>query len=364
LSGSVSSPDRNTGIDALRGLAVLLMVEQHLGVWLWNTGGNSLDAMAATHPLMLGFNALGGLAAPLFITLAGVGAALIGTRRPDRSPLIPCRRGAVIMALGYALNLLTPGWFSPGSWYVLHLIGFALILSPLLVRMPPQALLGLSMVILTATVAVQTGLNTPAELSNVRMRAMHLDGGIGRLALAEGQFPLLPWMALFATGIQAGRWWRANARHKILALAAACLCTGAGCALVGCALPDISHTPLLARALTLTPRIYPAYPPLILLLLGASLLVFLIATLPAIQSHLQSAHPLVCVGRTSLTILVLHILIFREGSQRTHLFHTFSTPETLIVIAAFIVLTCYLTRRWRRSGFRFSLEWLLRKIAG
>jgi uncharacterized membrane protein len=48
--------DRVLFLDALRGLAVLLMMEQHLGVWLWR--GPSPGER--TPALLLGFNALGG----------------------------------------------------------------------------------------------------------------------------------------------------------------------------------------------------------------------------------------------------------------------------------------------------------------
>ena len=70
---------RNLGMDALRGLAVLLMIEQHVGIWLWKgalPGESSWD-----YPFLLAFNALGGGAAPLFIALAGMGSSIFVYRR-------------------------------------------------------------------------------------------------------------------------------------------------------------------------------------------------------------------------------------------------------------------------------------------
>jgi hypothetical protein len=54
-------------------------MEQHLGVWLWR--GPSPGER--TPALLLGFNALGGMAAPLFVTLAGCGAALAVSRAKE-----------------------------------------------------------------------------------------------------------------------------------------------------------------------------------------------------------------------------------------------------------------------------------------
>ena len=78
--GDARSParERLLSIDALRGLAVFLMMEQHMGVWLWNGGGGRSLAKV---PALVAFNALGGAAAPLFVTLAGVGLLLASLRR-------------------------------------------------------------------------------------------------------------------------------------------------------------------------------------------------------------------------------------------------------------------------------------------
>jgi uncharacterized membrane protein len=233
-----------------------------------------------------------------------------------------------------------------------------------LVRMPAWMLLGLSAAILAAAVVAQTGLQTPPELSNAAMRNMHLEGGVLRLAAVEGQFPLLPWLALFATGFQTGKWIGSGGRQKILLLAVSVAGLGAGLVIAGQALPANAHNPLLARAFTLMPRIYPAYPPLILLLLSLALFLLLIVTHPAVNGRFTATNPLACVGRASLTVLLAHILIFREGSQRAGLFHAYSAATTMLVIMAVIALIAMAARKWRQQGFGFGLEWLLRKIAG
>ena len=44
-------------LDGLRGIALVLMVQQHLGVWLWR---GVVDGTHAQHPVFLAINASGG----------------------------------------------------------------------------------------------------------------------------------------------------------------------------------------------------------------------------------------------------------------------------------------------------------------
>ena len=68
---SETDPPKNRlyGLDAMRGLAVLLMIEQHLGVWLWKGPARGMRHM--DYPILAGFNALGGGAPPRWVTRAG-----------------------------------------------------------------------------------------------------------------------------------------------------------------------------------------------------------------------------------------------------------------------------------------------------
>src|SRR6056297_3507867 len=167
---------RVLSLDALRGLAVMFMIGQHLVYWV--------GAELSTSFTLRIFGALGGLAAPLFVTLSGLGSSLLSGRHenPDRLLL---GRGLLVMGFGYLLNLLTPHWFSMQSWYVLHLIAFGLLTAPLLRRAPNGLLFALVFITIAATVGVQDYLNTPLRLSNARMAETVLPGGVLRLALAE-----------------------------------------------------------------------------------------------------------------------------------------------------------------------------------
>ncbi|MCX4246103.1 DUF1624 domain-containing protein [Paraliomyxa miuraensis] len=357
---STPRPSRRLlALDALRGIAVFLMIEQHVGIWLWHgpgPGERQLD-----YPLLVGFNALGGMAAPLFVSLAGVGSALFVAAGRPRTDVTLVRRGLVLMLFGLALNFLTPSWFSWGSWFVLHMMGFAMALAPVWRRLPtPVLLLGCACVLIS-TVAVQLWLNTPIPLDNPRMRDTSLPGGPLRLALAEGQFPILPWLCFYLAGFCAGRFIKAE-RHGRIALLGACfVAVGGGGHLLARA--PVAH-PWIQRGFELHLGFYPASVAIAGLLLGGALLLIAFVAWLETRRPIADDHPLVTLGRISLTLLMLHVVLFRELSRPIHWWRGLSANAALAVIFGFVILSILASRPWQRVGYRFGAEWLLRKIAG
>jgi len=357
LSSSPDTHGRVAAIDALRGLAVLLMIEQHLGLWLW-----SRHYELFKHPLMLCFNGLGGLAAPVFITLSGLGCALLAMRRahPDRTLL---KRGLLLMLCGYGLNLMAPSWFSPGSWYVLHMIGLTLALAPALRRLPSPALVVLWAAALGATAVVQSWLQTPLHLGNARMASTALPGGALRLALAEGHFPALPWLAYGLAGLLAGRWLISGQVRHIIRMGGLALAAGLLLAAGGQLAPALGSG-IIMRACTLLPRFYPSLLPITLLLLGLSLLAIAVSARLEQPLKLSPRNPLVCLGQCSLTMLIAHVVIFREISPHLHLWRALSLGQTLLAIGLTALLAAGCASFWSRFRFRYGAEWLLRKAGG
>jgi len=349
-----ASAERFEYIDVLRGLAVVLMVEQHLGIWLtavYRVRGGLL-------PLVMGINALGGAAAPLFVFLAGVSAAL-GTQLADSAFL---RRGLALGLCGFLLNLACPSWFSPGSYYVLHLIACFWLLVPGLRRLSAGWLLVLFVVVLVLTLGVQTWLRTPPLLTNDRLRDTSLSFGVLRLALAEGHFPLLPWLAFALLGSWAGRKIKSGALGQLFP-AAAILLT----AFVVLRLPRLLLRPRQLRQLPLRSLVdvsfYPASVAFVLLLAGICLL--LLALARHWDGHLRLVRPwLLPLGRTSLTLLCLHVVVFREGSRALGYFQRVEPIAVLLVIAAVLSGWALLARAWARADYRYSLEWWLRRAGG
>ena len=348
-------------IDALRGVAVLLMMEQHLGYWLWSSPSGAINFF--DYPFLLSFNALGGFAAPVFVTLAGIGASLFEMRHPDIDSTL-LKRGLVIMVFGYLLNAITPSWFSLGSWYVLHLIGFAIILSPLFRRLNSTVLIIICLIVLVSTVVVQNLLETPSFLSTERMRSLDLGGGFLRLALAEGQFPIFPWLFFFLTGIVAGRWLIGSKISGIVASAAVTFLLGAALSILHLLRFDFAVSGSFRRVFRLDLGFYPALPPIVFLLSSLVLFALIIFRLFEMRYAFTERNPLVCLGRISLTLLIVHVFIFREFSHHLHFWQIFSTGETLLIIFGAWLLAALLSVFWQRYGYRYSLEWLLRKASG
>jgi uncharacterized membrane protein len=368
--------NRLLGLDALRGIAVVLMIEQHLGVWLWR-GPRSGESVRLQLGFLL-FNALGGAAAPLFVTLAGIGAILLANsraeararawpeergRNPDRTLVT---RGLVVMGFGYALSFLTPSWFSWQTWFVLHMIGLGIVATPVLRRLPTWALVGLALGVLAATAWVQATLDVPLHLHNEYMR------GRGphpprqwtalRIAVAEGQFPVFPWLSFYLVGLACGRWVGQGRLDRIVAL-------GRGIAMVGglgLLLRPIAHGPgtgLLQRATAVNVPFFPTSPTLAALLLAGVLLAISLAL--AWEQHwpLRESNPLVTLGRASLTLLILHVWLFREATRPIGMWHALDIGPAMAVLVAFVLLAGSGAWLWQRIDYRYGAEWLLRKLA-
>lgn len=349
---------RLENLDALRGAAVLLMILQHVQMWLWSLGGQPARGLWKEHTLMMAVNALGMLAAPLFVSLAGTGSHFLYSRheKPDRTLVI---RGLFIVACGYLLNLITPHWFAPGSWFVLHCTGACIALSPLLNRLRVPVLIVLCGAALFGAVLVQNLLDTPLYLSQARMGDTSLPGGILRHALAEGYFPLLPWTAFFIAGICAGRWISKNRIKYIAAMGTAMIVVS----LVLQVLHSRGHAfatyGRFYRAFIALPYFFPALPPLMLALMGLALL--LVAGAASFPSIMPEA--LAPIGRVPLSSLITHAFIFMELSRPLGFFNALPTAAamgiTLLVCALYAIAAVF----WKRASYRWGFEWAMRKIA-
>jgi len=354
---------RILGLDLLRAIAVLLMVEQHMGVWLWE--GPAAGETRGDYPLFVALSVLGGGAAPLFIMLAGMGGALFVAKRGADADGVIFRRGLALLGFGYLLNLTAPSWFTWRSWFVLHLMGLGLMMVPLFRRLSNRALLAVGLAIVAAMVGVQTWLDTPDHLRNARLAGWAGQPGGEtlpwaplRLALAEGQFPVLPWLAMFIAGFVAGRWVRAGETRKILTTG--CIALISGFALVGASYAGLIDAP---RVTHINVPFYPMTVALVALLGGLVIIGVWAALRFEERRDYRPDNPLVVLGSASLTLLIVHVWIFREGAHVLGVYKSFSPAITLATIVGFIVLSMVLAKQWRKIGFRFGAEWLLR-VAG
>lgn len=345
----------------MRGVAVLLMIEQHVGIWLWR--GPGPDLTRADYPGLVAFNAFGGYGAPLFIGLAGIGSALMCAAGKPNVDRILVRRGLALMGFGLLLNLVTPSWFSWGSWFALHLMGFSMALAPLWRRLSDRGLVAAMLVTMAVTPLVQAWLQTPDELYNHRMRDTGLPGGALRLAVAEGQYPILPWMAVFIAGFLAGRWIHAGHPRRLLTLGAATL-GGLGVGYLTLRALGDAAPPTLDRAFRITLGFFPASLSVVGFMLAAAMIGIGLALVATTRRQPADNHPLVTLGRASLSIFLLHVWLFREASRPLGLWSALPPLWTLVAIALFAVVCAVATRAWQNVGYRYGAEWALRAIGG
>lgn len=421
----MTAPNKRVlAMDVMRGVAVFLMMEQHIGVWLWNSFASPSTFL--DHPFFVGFNALGGGAAPLFVSLAGAGSALFDASRRDqwsaaRLDATLMRRGLTVMAFGALLNWLTPSWFSvgspfvvwllaavvllgpvrrwllpgqthapravvaligagvlaayglagagvgavdTGSWFVLHLMGFAMLLGPLWRRLPTAVLLGLAGVILLGAAGVQEWLDTPARLSNTRMRDTTMQGAGLRLALAEGQFPILPWLALYLEGVVMGRWVAARRWRSIHLLAGCSFGLGVVMAAAYWLGAPSTQQGIAAHMLRFDGIFYPCSPCYILLVGGLVMGVTAMVMAWERRRPFSDSGVMVSLGRASLTLLLLHVWMFRELSRPLGLWSSMEATPAFVSTMGIIAVLMVLAWMWRTIRFRYGAEWLLRQIAG
>ena len=358
---------RLLGLDALRGIAVFLMIEQHLGVWLWR-GPATGETMAKDHLGLMIFNALGGGAAPAFVTLAGIGSSLLAIKRdaagrsPDKTLVL---RGLAVMGFGYLLSFLTPSWFSWQTWFVLHLMGFGMILTPALRRLPTAVLLGLALAVLAATGFIQAWLEVPIALDNPYMRGESPKSPQQwtalRIAVAEGQFPIFPWFSFYLAGLACGRWIAEERLDRIAKLASGAAVVGA----IGAGLGRVASPK--ASALWFTSRLnvpfFPASPSLVALLLAIVLLGIWLVMVWDRRAPLAEHNPLVTLGRASLTLLILHVWLFREATRPIGVWQALEVGPATAVLFGFVAIAAVASWQWQRFGYRYGAEWLLRKLA-
>lgn len=382
-------------LDALRGIAVCLMIEQHLGIWLWQ--GPDKGESLFDYPFHVLMSGLGGGAAPCFIILAGAGSSLMAARygvTADGRVLhrglakVSFRRGLVLCGFGLALSLATPSWFTWKSWYVLHLMGFGLCFAALGQAMSTRTLCLLALIVGLSSAAVQSGLEVDLNPHNTDMsgrsdsqlasipdwgesalaRAAAVGSLAVRIALAEGHFPIFPWMSLFIIGMACGRWIAQGRLDLVRRCACVALALGAALALAGWLASMLPEPPARGSVLHLATRLntpfFPASPAMVALL-GAIIIWICALGIAWERKHpLHSRHFAVTLGRSSLTLLIVHLVVFREWSRPIDMWRASNMVTTYAICFGFIVLAALASRLWAGHGYSFGAEWLLRKLGG
>lgn len=205
--------DRNQAIDALRGLAIVLMVLDHARDFYFGFAPRPTD-LAVTTPALFFTRWVTHLCAPAFVFLAGTAACLYGARH-TRSQLTRFLlvRGAFLVAL--ELTIIRFCWI-PEPFYrtsllqVFWALGWGMLLLSVVVRLRP-AMLALLAALLTAAYVSVAALDA---------KIFGAAGWLFRLLVQGGAFlptpdrtilvtyPILPWFVLMLWGYAFGAWMR------------------------------------------------------------------------------------------------------------------------------------------------------------
>jgi surface polysaccharide O-acyltransferase-like enzyme len=183
-------------IDSLRGLAVLLMVMVHAAA-TWNPSNTSQSSTLAY--IVAG---LGGLAAPLFVTIFGWG--MYKSKSPRKAILI---KAGILLILQYVVNLCSPQLYDPFSPGILSLFAILLIAKPVIMKtiysfnniLIFNGLIIAMFIINNSLFEFQGSNNWDARITV--NDAFHLI----KLALFTGTYPLFPWISFCVVGAFLGR---------------------------------------------------------------------------------------------------------------------------------------------------------------
>jgi len=344
---------RSMALDALRGLAVLFMLEVHLGYW-WSRELPAGDTLVG-----LG-TAMGGMAAPLFFTIAGAGLAIWRAARPEGFEGSNIRRGAALLGAGLAFTLVERAVYGPWGWGVLQSLGVSIIICALAMRAGAfhRGAAGLLLMVIAYPLRHAAGI--PDVLYTESLVSVSSPGDYLSSSLLSGFFPLIPWTGFMLLGTVAGE---------------ACFADSLG-------IPTLSGRPgreswpmaVLAASMVVLGGLGAAagmplefFPPSICFCLMASGIciaaIAFIGALPARSPSPSWAAPLAMTGRLSLTLFVVHHFIGYEAISAAGLLHSLDTSQALAMVLLSWALAIAAAAAWSRKGYAYSLEWLLGRLS-
>ncbi len=212
LSGRIAS------IDALRGLAILLMLVDHAREFFF-IHAQVADPMdvTATSPALFFTRLTAHLCAPVFVALTGLGAWLYGSKKGGAKAASEFlfKRGLFLIAL--ELTLVSFAWtfsLTPSTIFlqVIWVIGLSMIALSALVYLPRVALVVLGVVIVLGHNLLDPVTFADGTFGHTVWAILHDRGYIDLPwgAQARTSYPLLPWIGVIALGYAIGPWFAAD----------------------------------------------------------------------------------------------------------------------------------------------------------
>lgn len=194
-------PRRNTAIDVVRGLVIVLMALDHVRGFFQPVGLGPTD-LESTSPGFFFMRWITHLCAPLFVVLMGAGAGLRHSRRPQETARWLWTRGLWLIFL--ESTWVTFAWYwdpLQTYWGVLFALGGSMVLLALVHRLPPKLLLGLGLAITVLLAVLPITRDTPGV--GVWLQPSQLTPFGHRIGVS---YVLIPWFAVAAMGFGVARW--------------------------------------------------------------------------------------------------------------------------------------------------------------
>lgn len=366
---------RYHSIDVLRGLAILLMIQVHFV--------DNLSSRAAPFGWLYDASMLlGSLSAPLFTFLSGVSYALWMRKQEDQGVRArevtrrTLRRGWFLFGLGLLFNFAIWLPAETFNWDILTLLGTSFLFLAVARKLPLPVLT----LICVAVVVVSPPLRVVGDYGSYWDEFEYSYDFTFRDVLfgfvANGYFPLFPWLAFPVAGFVCGELLFRSGRRTVVVQKRLVLVGLGMMALAGFGAAIESEQPQTARYYLSDVTEFPASTGHVLLTLGGSLMVLVLLHRGLDRTQPQSLKRFVVAmsrfSAFSLSIYVLHHMLLiwplwlygaGAGHDDSTVYWRLAMPteQAFGLSVAFIVLCHFGLRVWERRP-RYSLEALMRRV--
>ena len=325
---------RRQDIDQIRGLAILLMIMVHAAA-TWAPADASTTSLLA-----LVVASLGGLAAPLFVTVGGW--VTVQSSWTLRKALI---RFVFLMIAQFLVNVTASHLFDPFTPGVLSLFAILYLLAPIWIRISRNNIaFGATLVL----IGIINTVFSPGDSSlswNDRIEAVTIIQFLSHL-LVTGTYPLFPWMFFSILGAGINIHAPTIRRLGVIIVSGLTLCT---LFLYESMQKDIPFAQPRGEAIL---TFFPANTPF---LVGACTGVLIIWLLLENRLPLRGLHQL---GQLSLTLYLVHFIPVYLGSGVV-----LAWSSAVPVVIVFTLVWWPLSVFWRTRFPTYSLEYALRQMS-
>ena len=325
---------RRQDIDQIRGLAILLMIMVHSAA-TWAPADASTTSLLA-----LVVAGLGGLAAPLFVTVGGW--VTVQSTWTIQKALI---RFVFLMIAQFLVNITASHLFDPFTPGVLSLFAILYLLAPLWVRIARNSVaFGTTL----ALIGIINSVLSPGDASlswDDRIETSGIDQILSHM-LVTGTYPLFPWIFFSILGAGINIHTPSIRRLGLVSISGMLLCTMFLYESVQTGIPFAQ--PRGEAILTF----FPANTPF---LIGACTGVLIIWLLLENRQPFRGLHHL---GQLSLTLYLVHFIPIYMGSN---LILTWSSAAPVVIV--FTMVWWPLSVFWRTRFPTYSLEYALRQMS-